>query len=478
MNAPAIINKAMRMPSATAVDGQIAPLVQAEQALSVLGTPTQNTSNNPEKHWRMPEAQIGAANIIPQQTPLVFKFSEADVAGAGPWLNKLRIINFSRFAATASTGFSGFKEKSSLRFWGAIVGTYSNIINIVFGSKKGAIAGTLQMAAGEWKDEGEWKTQAIQGKMPNEILAEVEEILNDSKVPPKSVQIDSTPKGASIKIKSNYFDQIQSHLHQKLYARQAALNVLHDTNRMTLGTAEGLVSAISLSGLSENAIKEVESVLEREWRVPVYVTQDSGQASVLHIPPESQARFAEKNKTLTENNISSITVRRKYESPSGVFEAILRPDKYPFQNGLLVGGILANAMRIYAGLKGDELSQYQPIKKEIEGSVISMLAYFIEAQREISVQKDLYAPTTRKSDEGEINNLANKTFGILNERPLLAAAPMKAWMIINRAQDALTKKLDKKTGQLRRDDWKVVGTSFDALSAILTATMQKSDYGG
>lgn len=478
-------------------------------------------------HWQMPEEQIGQQGLANSQAPLVFKFSQADPAGAAPWMSSLRVVNFSRMGATLATGLSGFTEKSQLRVWSSIVGLYSNIMNIMLGAKKSASAGALQLAAGEWEIDGEDKVQRIPGNVSFEAVDMLEGILNECFLPPKAVQIERRSKETLIRVKASSFERVQEFLHRKLEARQQAVSLLADKGKAIASSAQ--VKALDVNGASELVQKELMQIIKQEWGVPAFLTDDTpDKRKRIQIKPGYEDRFAEQSAKHSGASINSMSIKRKYESPSGIWEAILRPDKYPMQSGLIVGGILSNALRIFAGIQGDARSgrnpfymneeleaeeqkdvkqlqavfketfpnelkdkktgkalgiegelkwkkftknlpgKYLPNAHETEGSLISMIAYFIEAQREFREKKDEFAPVQAKNNDGTIGNAANKVNQVLNERPLLAAVPLKAWMLYNRYQDGV------KTG----DTYKKIGFGFDALSAVLTATMRKSDYGG
>lgn len=465
--APAVSNAANDEPSLAEAEMRTgAPVIDP----SLLNTSKINTTE--------PRANSGTL-VQNTDKPLVFKYSESKTAGV--WLNKTRMLGMSRLAATAAQFKAGMDIKSPWRMASAVMGLFSNISYFIWGHGASNSARELEVTHGDWKAEGDKMIQTMPGKLSKPGLLQLESVLEAAEVTSDAVKTnyDAKLNQTSVEIRTEHFDLMQRSMSALLDDRMQAIAALQDTGRIRFSaTNSNEIQSLNIDGLSEGTITALKRITVSEWNIPINIAQRS-DGRWIDVPQEYRQEFTAQRSPELARFANRFKVRALPEQPSNFWDTIIHPGKYPVQFGTVVGGITSNVLRLIAAVtETGKVEEHEegatrvkiPQRHDMIGTVISQLAYIIEAQREIYSPRKT-APVIDELNPKHQSPLA-KAFSDFSNNPMIASMPLKVATLYSR-----TMFVRDLPGDHKGKSFLAISTFFDYITTGISATMKKTDYG-
>ena len=402
--------------------------------------------------------------------------------GAKSWLSPIYIVGASRLGGTICNLASGLKNYNTTRTVSAIMGLWSNAVYFLWGHNKTKHGvGDLSLVAGTWEQAQEKEydvmVQTIDGRLPDEVISQMESWLDEDNLNPNilDVRYNKDTKKTKLVVRKDEFPKLQAHLLQKLENRKLAMQALFSEERVKHSEHQ-TIKGIDTTGLSEPIQKELLRILRDEWDIAAMFYENT-QGSEIFIPKEDRHNFVEKRGPIAEGqermqNANTVLVKNREKTyQPGFIEALTRPDKHPWQNSNLIGGIFSNVFKALAGLNGvDENRKPKVHRNETLGSIYSMIVYFVENQPEVKSNTKQDIVTVNAGVEvGKTQEMLNQSKDFLNERPVLTSMLIKIPMLYYRYKDGWENRA--------HDPAKLGQFFFDCLTALTSLTIKKSDYG-
>ncbi len=416
--------------------------------------------------------------------PLVFAYSESKATGM--WLTKTHLLGLSRLAATSTQWWVGKGLGSGWRMASSIMGLVSNISYFVWGESNKGRTRELEIAHGVWKEEKGLMTTSMQGELPKATLLQIESIMASAELPPGVVKTHYDKKNSEtrLEVKAEHFNTLQEGMKRVLDDRIEAISVLQNPDRIRMNGTR--VQSINRDGMSDGVVNSLKHVVEGEWNVPTNIALQA-DGRWMHIPSQYQEAFMrQKSPDLSRLN-THIKVPSLQEQPSNFWESLVNPGKFPMQFGILVGGIISNVLRLVAAATEANKSRdggYNgklPETSDMIGTVISQVAYIIEGQREMHLT--LPKPSVIEGITEEKSGLG-KAFQSFSNNPMIASLPMKGATIYlrNKYADGLATKFESDPSMDPGKAKQVVQAAkvsvfFDMVTALISMTTRKTDYG-
>ena len=462
------------------------------------------------QHPQIKGSKYPSSADIDDDKDIVFSFSVAEPMGVASLFSRKRLVGVTRAMGTIVIGFtpdydfdkdSGARTKKAkaagkFNFWrigASVTGLWANAVALFFGNNKGDVKGHLNMIAGEWVEKDDVMQQKLPGALPWQAEQILEETIADYNFSPKSIETRFSKKQnyTTISVKKEVFENFQKALHEIMNQRTRALEVIFDKNNYLQNTLDKDSNiSIDLSKYDEKLIKNIRSIINEEWRINADI-QTTVDKKILHVSKFDREKFLEQVNLQNHANIATpkdpghITVNvhphEEVKNP-GFIETFLNPHKYPNQHSLFMGVLVSNSLRTFAGMankspKYDEEGKLiieTKGKYESAASLLSIVSGMVEMQPEVVTKKGqvIYKPSMAFGIENDkLSNFQN----YLNERPLLAAAPLRGPSIMFKYIDAY-KNRDANNGQFM-DGYRLFSTGCSTVANLLTMTMKKSDYG-
>ncbi len=412
--------------------------------------------------------------------PLVFKYSESKATGV--WLNKTRMLGFSRLGATVANYMGGQKMHSPWRKASAIMGLISNISYFIWGQSNEGRVRELEIAHGAWTHQGDRVVQEMEGKLSDAGKLQLESIFTAAELSGGAVKIDfdSSSKKTLLSVKQEHFGRLQESMHALVNNRVEAIERIQDETSLLRDESGKNIQAISLDHLPEPTINAMKRIIETEWNIPVSIANQAN-GRWMQIPAAHQDQFIDRRTPALGRLANHIGVRALQEQPGNFWESLINPGKFPIQFGTNVGGILSNVFRIVATASeaGELLKDKKtggvkmsvPQTKDMFGTVLSQLAYIIESQRELNTT--VAAPHViqgldSKDKDGFAGSLKRAA-----DNPMVSSMPFKfatLYMRTTYVQDLYKNKAEGAKEMM-------VATFFDYLTTAISAFTRKTDYG-